>query len=229
MAAARRGLLGEQLPQVVVLLRRVAGAALLSVVVAAARPLAAAAAALLGAALLLAPPVRWQRCRGDEEVDAAALELRVRRHDDELLGGAAGRAGGGPRRGERVVGVRGEHGGSGHRAAELVDVPAEVHDADDVEGAAGDHAGQAAPQAVAHVAVAVVVVAGGGGARPLGVGTAGAGAPLIGVAVAGDWNSDWKEFLAMMGVAEALRVYIASAPSGSGPGWGSYHAAISKS
>ena len=153
VAAARRGLLGQQLPQVVVLLRRVAGA-LLGVVVAA-RPLAVAAAALLGAALLLAPPVRRQGGRGDEEVDAAALELGVGRHDDELLGGAPGRAGGGPRRGERVVGVRGEHGGCGHRAAELVDVPAEVHDADDVEGAAGDHAGQAAPQAVAHVAVVV--------------------------------------------------------------------------
>jgi hypothetical protein len=35
-----------------------------------------------------------------------------------------------------------------------------VDDADDVERAAGDHAGQAAPQAVAHV-----VVGGGGGAR----------------------------------------------------------------
>jgi hypothetical protein len=36
-------------------------------------------------------------------------------------------------------------------------VPAEVHDADHVQGAAGDHAGQAAPQAVAHDAVVVVV------------------------------------------------------------------------
>jgi len=153
VGAARRGLLQQQLPQVVVLLRRVSHALLGAVVVAAAlaRPLAAAAA------LLLAPPVGRQRRGRDEEVDAAALELGVGRHDDELPGAAPGRAGRGPRRGERVVGVRGEHGGRGHGAAELVDVPAEVHDADHVQGAAGDHAGQAAPQAVAHDAVVVVV------------------------------------------------------------------------
>jgi len=38
---------------------------------------------------------------GDEEVDAAALELRVRRQDDDLVSGA-----GRPGVGERVVGVR---------------------------------------------------------------------------------------------------------------------------
>jgi hypothetical protein len=168
-AAARRGLLGEQqVPQVGVLLRRVFAGALPAAQVAAGRPLAAAA-------LLLAPPVGRQRRGRDEEVDAAAPELGVARHDDELPGAAPRRAGGGPRRGERVVGVRGEHGGRGHRAAELLDVPAEVHDADHVEGAARDHAGQAAPQAVAHDDVVVVVVGGGGsgGARPLDVGARG--------------------------------------------------------
>jgi hypothetical protein len=140
---AGRGLLGEQLPQVVILLGRVAGA-LGAAMAVARRPLAA----LLGTALLLRPPVGRQGGRGDEEVDAAALELGVGRHDDELLGRAPGRAGGRQRRGERVVGVLGEHGGRGDRVAELVHVPAEVHDADDVEGAAG--AGHEAPKAVAH-------------------------------------------------------------------------------
>lgn len=202
VSAARRGLLGEQLSQVVVLLRRVA---LLASVVAA-RPLAAAAAAaLLGAALLLpAPPVGRQGRGRDEEVDAAALELGAGRHDDELPGGAPGRAGGGPRRGERMVGVRGEHGGRGHRVAELVHAPAEVHDADDVEGAAGNHAGQAAPQAVAHVVVGAEVVLdrwtwGHGTAGLLDWFAAAAAAAAIGTQDDDD---------SAMGVAEASRSYI---------------------
>ena len=40
-------------------------------------------------------------CGGDEEVDAAALELRLRRQDDDLVSGA-----GRPGVGERVVAVR---------------------------------------------------------------------------------------------------------------------------
>lgn len=152
---ARRGLLGQQLRQVVILLRGAPccrGAALAS----AARPLA-----LLGARPALLPPVGRRHRRGwDEEVDAPALELGVRRHDDELLGGAPN-AGRGPRGGDGVVGVRGEDGAARNRAAELVDAAAEVDDADDVEGAAGEHAGQAAPQAVAHV----VVAGAGAGAR----------------------------------------------------------------
>jgi hypothetical protein len=162
VTAARRGLFGEQLPQVVVLLRRATGALLLGVVAEAALALALALARPL-AALLLAPPVGGQGRGRDEEVDAAALEVGVGRHDGELPGAAPWRAGGGPRRGERVGGVRGEHGCRGHRAAELVDAPAEVHDADHVQGAAGDHAGQAAPQAVAHDAVVFVVGGGRGG------------------------------------------------------------------
>lgn len=139
-------LLGQQLRQVVILLRGARGASALSP---AARPLA-----LLGARPALLPPVDRRHRRGrDEEVDAPALELGVGRHDDELLGGAPD-AGGGPRRGDGVVGVRGEDGAARDRAAELVDAAAEVDDADDVEGAAGEHAGQAAPQAVAHVVVA---------------------------------------------------------------------------
>lgn len=194
VSAARRGLLREQLSQVIVLLRRVA---LLASVVAA-RPLAAA---LLGAALLLpAPPVGRQGSGRDEEVDAAALELGAGRHDDELPGGAPGRAGGGPCRGERVVGVRSEHGGRGHRVAELVHAPAEVHDTDDVEGAAGDHAGQAAPQAVAHVVVGAEVVL---DRWTWGHGTAGLldwfAAPAIGTQDDDD---------SAMGVAEASRSYI---------------------
>ena len=150
----RRGLLRQQLRQVVILLGRAScrrGAAALAL---AARPLA-----LLGARLALLPPVDRRHGRGgDEEVDTAALELSVGRHDDELLGGAPD-AGGGPSGGEGVVGVLREDGAAGDRAAELVDAAAEVDDADDVERAAGEHAGQAAPQAVAHV------VAVGGGVR----------------------------------------------------------------
>jgi hypothetical protein len=91
----------------------------------------------------------------NEEVDLPALELGVRRHDEypaahhpRLLprrggGGCAGAA-------EHVVGVRGEHLGGRHGAAVLVDAAAEVHDPDQVQRAAGQHARQAATQAVAH-------------------------------------------------------------------------------
>ena len=164
LATRRRRLLGQKLPQVVVLLRRARGRRrAVALVMVVARPLAL----LVGALPALLPPVGRQGRRGDEEVDAAALELGVGRDDDELLGGAPD-AGGGPRGGERVVGVSGEDGAGGDRAAELVDVAAEVDDADDVERSAGEDAGQAAPQAVAHAGVVVVVVFnGGGGARSL--------------------------------------------------------------
>lgn len=159
---ARPPLLGQQLHQVVVLLRgaRRGGGAALAIAV------AVAALLLLPAGHHLVGDGRGAR-GGDEEVDAAALELGVGRDDDELLGGAPD-AGGGPRGGERVVGVSGEDGAGGDRAAELVDVAAEVDDADDVERSAGEDAGQAAPQAVAHAGVVVVVVFNGGeGARSL--------------------------------------------------------------
>jgi hypothetical protein len=56
----------------------------------------------------------------------------------------------GAARGERVAGVRGEDVGGGERAGKLVHVPAEVHDADEVQRGAGEHARQAAAQAVPH-------------------------------------------------------------------------------
>ena len=63
--------------------------------------------------------------------------------------------------GERVVGVRGEDVGRGERAGELVDAPAEVHHADHVQRAAGEHARQAAPQAVPHAASSLLAGAAG--------------------------------------------------------------------
>jgi hypothetical protein len=140
---ARLPLLQQQLPQVVVLLRRTRRDAA-SVVPVSAVLLLAAPGAALDAALLHLGGRRGARGR-DEEVDAAALELGVGRHDGDLPGAARA-----PRCGERVVGVRGEDGGGGERAGELVDVPAEVHDADDVQRAAGEHAREAAAQAVPH-------------------------------------------------------------------------------
>jgi hypothetical protein len=107
--------------------------------------LAAAAGGAAPAALLHLGGRRGARGGGDEEVDAPALEPGVGRHDGDLPGAARG-----PRRGERVAGVRGEDGGGGERAGELVHVPAEVHDADQVQRAAGEHARQAAAQAVPH-------------------------------------------------------------------------------
>jgi hypothetical protein len=103
--------------------------------------LAAATGGAALAALLHLGGRRGALGGGDEEVDVPALELGVGRHDGDLPGAA---------RGERVAGVRGEDVGGGERAGKLVHVPAEVHDADEVQRGAGEHARQAAAQAVPH-------------------------------------------------------------------------------
>jgi hypothetical protein len=104
---------------------------------------ASPAAALLG--------VRHGRGR-DEEVDLPALELRVRRHDEDPAHDPLRRRAGPA---EHVVGVRRQHLPGRHGAAVLVDAAAEVHDPHQVQRAARQHARQAAPQAVAHAAARV--------------------------------------------------------------------------
>ncbi|URE00460.1 hypothetical protein MUK42_19595, partial [Musa troglodytarum] len=84
-----------------------------------------------------------QRGRGHEEVNPPALELRLRRHDQDPAPGASG-----ARPGQHVVGVGRQDLPGGDAAAVLLDVAAEVDDADDVERPAREDASQATPQAV---------------------------------------------------------------------------------
>lgn len=81
-----------------------------------------------------------------EEVEAPALELRLGRNDQDPPRAALG-----ARPAQDVARVRGDDLAGGDRARVLLDVAVEVDDADHVEGAAGEDAGQAASQAVAHV------------------------------------------------------------------------------
>jgi hypothetical protein len=97
--------------------------------------------------LRLRPPLLLRHRRGrDEEVEAPSLELRVRGDDQDPPRSALG-----ARPAQDVVRVRRGDLAGGDRAGVLLDVAAEVDDPDHVEGAAGEHAGQAAPQAVAHL------------------------------------------------------------------------------
>ena len=88
---------------------------------------------------------RHRRC-WDEEVYLAALQLGVRGHDEDPPHGDALRA----RLAEHVVRVGGQDLTGGHRPAVLLDAAVEVDDPDQVQRAAGQDAGQAAPKAVAH-------------------------------------------------------------------------------
>jgi hypothetical protein len=76
----------------------------------------------------------------DEEVDLAALQLGVRRDDEDRPAHGDGAALGAARLAEDVVGVGGEDLAGGDRAPVLLDAAVEVDDPDQVEGAAGEDA-----------------------------------------------------------------------------------------
>lgn len=91
------------------------------------------------------PLLLRQGGRGHEEVNAPALELRLRWHDQDPAPDASG-----ARPGQHVVGVGRQDLPGGDAAAVLLDVAAEVDDADDVERPAREDASQATPQTVPH-------------------------------------------------------------------------------
>jgi len=99
----------------------------------------------LGGALGILLLLGRHRRRRDEEVYLAALQLGVRGHDQDPPHDAL-RA----RLAQHVVRVGGQDLAGGHRAAVLLDAAVQVDDPDQVQRAAGEDAGEAAPEAVAH-------------------------------------------------------------------------------
>jgi hypothetical protein len=91
-------------------------------------------------------PLLLRHRRGrHQEIKTPPFQLRVRVDDQDPPRAALG-----ARPAQDVVGVCRDDLAGGDRAGVLLDVAAEVDDPDDVEGAAGEDAGEAAPQVVAH-------------------------------------------------------------------------------